>query len=248
MKIKLIAPHEQSEDNISSAETFKIQKVNLPLLAALTPVGHTIKIVDEAFMPDDINEDVDLVGITVMTDLALRAYRIADDYHQRGVKVVMGGIHSTVLPDEALKHADAVVIGEAEEVWPKLLSDAASGGMQKIYRAKKMTDFNRIPIPRRDLYPTPTHRGYTPIAIGIETARGCPYDCEFCSIGSVMGHRHRARPVSEVIVEMESNDSRNLFNLATRKRYFKGLNTPQPFAKTPDLIGSRPTPRAKLAS
>jgi hypothetical protein len=83
MKIKLIAPHEQNEDHISSAQTFKIQKVNLPLLAALTPPDHIVKIVDEAFSPDDISEEVDLVGITVMTDLALRAYRIADTYRQR---------------------------------------------------------------------------------------------------------------------------------------------------------------------
>ena len=82
--------------------SFRLQRVNLPLLAALTPPGHTITIVEEAFAPDDINQDVDLVGITVLTELALRAYRIADAYRQKGVKVVMGGIHPTVLPDEAL--------------------------------------------------------------------------------------------------------------------------------------------------
>ena len=113
MKIKLIAPCEQSENTTSSP--FKLQRVNLPLLAALTPPGHTMTIVDEAFAPDDMNQDVDLVGITVMTDLALRAYHIADTYRQKGVKVVMGGIHATVLPDEALEHADAVVVGEAED-------------------------------------------------------------------------------------------------------------------------------------
>ncbi len=211
MKIKLIAPHEQSGDHISSAQTFKVQKVNLPLLAALTPPGHTVKIVDEAFAPDDISEEVDLVGITVMTDLVLRAYQIADTYRQRGIKVVMGGIHATVLPGEALQHADAVVLGEAEEAWPRLLSDAASGEMRKLYCANKITHLNGIPTPRRDLYPNPIHRGYTPIAIGFETARGCPYDCEFCSIGSVMGRQYRARPIPEVIAEIESIHSRYLF-------------------------------------
>ena len=151
MKIKLIAPREQREDTLSSP--FKLQRVNLPLLAALTPPGHTITIVDEAFAPDDINQDVDLVGITVMTDLALRAYHIADTYRQKGVKVVMGGIHPTVLPDEALEHADAVVVGEAEGVWPRLVSDAASGQMQRLYRAGKMTDLKGLPKPRRDLLP-----------------------------------------------------------------------------------------------
>ena len=125
MKIKLIAPREQREDTLSGP--FRLQRVNLPLLAALTPPGHTVMIVDEAFAPDDTNRDVDLVGITVMTDLARRAYDIADTYRRKAVKVVMGGIHPTVLPDEALEHADAVVVGEAEGVWPKLVSDAASG-------------------------------------------------------------------------------------------------------------------------
>ena len=127
MKIKLIAPHEQSETPISSAETFKFQRINLPLLAALCPPGHEVKIVDETFGPDTMDEAVDLVGITVITDLALRAYHIAKLYRQRGVRVVMGGIHPTVMPQEALQHADAVVVGEAEEAWPRLVSDAASG-------------------------------------------------------------------------------------------------------------------------
>jgi radical SAM superfamily enzyme YgiQ (UPF0313 family) len=209
MKIKLIAPYEQREDTLSSS--FKLQRVNLPLLAALTPPGHTMTIVDEAFAPDDINQDVDLVGITVMTDLVLRAYDIADTYRRKAVKVVMGGIHPTVLPDEALEHADAVVVGEAEGIWPRLVSDAASGQMQRLYRAGKMTDLKGLPKPRRDLLPGIKYQGYTPIPIGVETSRGCPYDCEFCSIGQTLGHHYRVRPVQEVIAEIESIDSRHLF-------------------------------------
>ena len=151
MKIKLIAPREQREDALSSP--FKLQRVNLSLLAALTPPGHTVTIADEAFAPDDTNQDVNLVGITVLTELAQRAYRIGDTYRRKGVKVVMGGIHPTVLPEEALEHADAVVVGEAEGVWPQLLADAASGQMQRIYRAGKMPDLQGLPKPRRDLSP-----------------------------------------------------------------------------------------------
>src|SRR4030042_3055890 len=128
IKIKLIAPREQREDTLSTP--FKPQRVNLPLLAALPPPGHTMTMVDESFAPDDMNQDVDLVGITVMTDLVLRAYHIAEAYRRKAVKVVMGGIHPTVLPDEALEHADAVVVGEAEAVWPRLVSDAPWGQMQ----------------------------------------------------------------------------------------------------------------------
>ena len=209
MKIKLIAPHEQREDTLSSS--FKLQRVNLPLLAALPPPGHTVTIVDEAFAPDDTNQDVDLVGITVMTDLVLRAYDIADTYRRKAVKVVMGGIHPTVLPDEALEHADAVVVGEAEGIWPRLLSDAASGKMQRLYRAGKMTDLQGLPKPRRDLFPGTKGKGCAPIPIGVETSRGCPYDCEFCSIGRTLGHQYRVRPVQEVIAEIESIDSPHLF-------------------------------------
>src|SRR4030042_3220709 len=145
MKIKLIAPHEQREDTLSGS--FKLQRVNLPLLAALTPPGHTVTIVEEAFAPDDMNQDVDLMGITVMTDLALRAYHIADAYRRKAVKVVMGGIHPTVLPDEALAHADAVVVGEAEGVWPRLVSDAVFCLKKKIYRAGTLTSLQGLPQP-----------------------------------------------------------------------------------------------------
>ena len=209
MKIKLIAPHEQRKDTISSP--FKLQRVNLPLLAALTPPGHTITIVEEAFAPDDINQEVDLVGITVLTELALRAYHIGDTYRRKGVKVVMGGIHPTVLPDEALEHADAVVVGEAEGVWPQLVSEAASGQMQRIYRAGKMTDLQGLPKPRRDLLPGSRVQGYTPVPIGVETSRGCPYDCEFCCIGQTLGQQYRVRPVQEVIAEIASIDSPHIF-------------------------------------
>src|SRR4030042_4503792 len=147
MKIKLIAPREQREDTLSSP--FRLQRVNLPLLAALTPPGHAVTIVDEAFGPDDINQDVDLVGITVMTDVVPRAYDIADAYRRKAVKVVMGGIHPTVLPEEASEHADSVVVGEAEGIWPRLLSDAAWGQMQRLYRAGRMTDLKGLPKPRR---------------------------------------------------------------------------------------------------
>lgn len=209
MKIKLIAPYEQREDTISSP--FILQRVNLPLLAALTPPGHTTTIVEEAFAPDDINQDVDLVGITVLTEYALRAYQIGDTYRKKGVKVVMGGIHPTVLPDEALEHADAVVVGEAEGVWPQLVADAALGQMQRIYRAGKMTDLKGLPIPRRDLLSGSQNQGYTPIPIGVETSRGCPYDCEFCCIGQTLGQQYRVRPVQEVIAEIEAIDSPYIF-------------------------------------
>lgn len=209
MKIKLIAPSPHREDALSTP--FKLQRVNLPLLAALTPPGHTITIIEEAVETDDINQEVDLVGITVLTEYALRAYQIGDAYRKKGVKVVMGGIHPTIVPDEALEHADAVVVGEAEGVWPQLVSDAASGQMQRIYRADKTTVLEGLPIPRRDLLPGSHYQSRVPMPIGVETSRGCPYDCEFCCIGQSLGSQYRVRPVHEVIAEIESIDSPHLF-------------------------------------
>jgi radical SAM superfamily enzyme YgiQ (UPF0313 family) len=206
VKIKLIAPHVQLEDT----SNFRLMRVNLPLLAALTPPGHTITLVDEVYAPDDLNQEVDLVGITVMTDLVPRAYQIADTYRQKGVKVVMGGIHPTILPDEALGHADAVVVGEAEGVWPRVVSDAASGQMQRLYRAGKKTDLAGLPTPRRDLFPSTKHSSSAPIHIGVEASRGCPHDCEFCC-NQALGQQYRVRPVQEVIAEIESLDASHFF-------------------------------------
>ena len=211
MKIRLIAPNNQSDVSPSSAETFKIQRLSLPLLAAYTPPEHEVTIVDEAFIPDKAGGDVDLVGITVMTDLAGRAYYLADQYRSRGVKVVLGGIHSTVLPVEALEHADAIAIGEGDGVWPRIVSDAASGRMQKIYRADGVTRLCGLPRPRRDLYATPLRRGYTPLAYAVEASRGCPYDCEFCSIKRIMGQGYRMRPVGDVVAEIDSIEIPHLF-------------------------------------
>jgi len=211
MKIKLIAPHEQRKDALASP--FNFQRVNLPLLAALTPPGNTITIVEEVFAADDIDQEVDLVGITVLTELALRAYQIGDAYRRKGVKVVMGGIHATILPEEALEHADAVVVGEAEGIWPQLVADAVAGRLQRIYRAGRMTDLSGLPVPRRDLSPITNQPGFNPIPIpiGIETSRGCPNDCEFCCIGQTLGQQYRVRPVQEVIAEIGAIDSPHLF-------------------------------------
>jgi radical SAM superfamily enzyme YgiQ (UPF0313 family) len=208
MNIKLIAPHDQNL--ISSAEMFKIRRLNLPLLAALTPPEHAVEIIDEAFSPDT-GGCADLVGITVVTDLARRAYYIADTYRQQGVKVVMGGIHPTVLPGEALQHADAVVVGEAEAVWSELLSDTVSGRMKKLYSANKFAELRGMPQPQWDLYPRPVCRSYTPIPFCVETSRGCPYECEFCSIGTVSGRQCRFRPPEEVVAEIAAVDHPYLF-------------------------------------
>ncbi len=211
MRIRLIAPFVPGDDALSSGGTFKVRRLNLPLLAGLTPPGHDVEIVDESFAASDHRAGPDLVGITVMTELARRAYFLGDHYRALGAKVVMGGVHATVMPQEALEHADAVVRGEAESLWPGLLADAAAGRLGRCYANGGGRPLAGSPRPRWDLYPAPERHGYTPLATGIETTRGCPYGCEFCSVSSVFGSRMRVRPVDEVMAEVESVEGKQLF-------------------------------------
>lgn len=227
MKIKLIKPAVPLGSDSLQPNSARFQDVALPLLAALTPDKHTVKIVDESFAPDDTDEDVDLVGLSVWTDLARRSYQIADHYRKRGVMVAMGGIHPTMVPDEVAGYCDAVVIGEGERAWPQLLCDAEDGKLQKFYRAELMPKLEGLPIPRRDLYPRLVYWDPVPFSVGIEASRGCTYDCEFCSVLKVRGHTYRMRPVKEIIEEIETIESNYLVfvddNMALNRRAAREL-------------------------
>jgi len=155
---------------------------------------------DESLTEIDFNQEVDLVAITAITPLALRGYEIADEFRRRGKKVVIGGIHASWLPEEAKVHCDSVAMGEADEVWIEMLEDAERGTMRPFYRQKERTDLSRLPIPRRNLFPP---KGYLFHNL-IQTTRGCPYDCEFCSVTALHGRTYRMRPVSEVEKEIQS--------------------------------------------
>lgn len=193
MKIELIVPAVQ--------ENARIPNLAFPILSALSPKDVEISMTDDLLTPIDLRKDlkeVDLVGITVLSKTALRAYQIADAYRGKGIPVVLGGIHPTALPEEAKGHADSVVIGEAEEIWPLLIEDARKGDLKPFYQQATYTDLSKVPIPHRDLLPK---RGYFPIDV-VQVARGCPYRCEFCSVQKFYGETYRFRPISEVIDEV----------------------------------------------
>ena len=173
--------------------------LGLLVLAALTPPEWKISVIDEnvdepdyAAMPRP-----DLVGITAFTSQAHRAYEIAASFQSRGVKVVMGGIHATACTEEALRYVDAVVSGEAESVWKMVLDDVQHGRLKKTYAGEHL-DLAEVPLARHDLLP----KGY---AVGsIQTTRGCPLNCSFCSVSAFNGTRYRHRPIANVIEELKS--------------------------------------------
>jgi radical SAM superfamily enzyme YgiQ (UPF0313 family) len=174
--------------------------IGLATVAALTPPGIHVRLIDESVEEIDLDSRYDLVGIAVQAPTAPYAYELAAGFRAHGTPVVLGGIHVSLNPEEALPHADALVIGEAELTWPGLLEDFARGRIEKIYRAPSLADLDRSPVPRRDLLRTRCYR----IANVVQSSKGCPYGCEFCSLNAYVGHPVRLRSVPRVLDEIRS--------------------------------------------
>jgi radical SAM superfamily enzyme YgiQ (UPF0313 family) len=180
---------------------FRMPYLGLLKVAALTPPDWEVSIIDEKVEGVDFDQHADIVGITAMTPAVNRAYKIADEFRARGKKVVMGGMHISKLPDEALQHCDAVVVGEAEELWGTLLEDFKKGELKSLYRHENgYPSLENLPIINWDLY---KDKRYLPVH-SVETTRGCPHNCEFCSVTSSFGGKFRNRPVDEVEKEIQS--------------------------------------------
>ncbi len=180
--------------------------LGLAYAAAVTPKGWDVRILDENFGPAEL-VDADLVGITAFTSSIGRAYEIAADYRRRRIPVVMGGIHASMLPEEVLLHADAVVAGEVEGIWAKVIEDFERGNMKGIYRGP-IVDLSTFDVlPRRDLL----HPGY--LWNSIQTSRGCPFECSFCSVSRYLGRVYRQRPAEAVLRELETIESDYIFFL-----------------------------------
>jgi radical SAM superfamily enzyme YgiQ (UPF0313 family) len=175
-----------------------LQALTLPTLAGLTPSGIEVKLTTERNEEINYQSDADLIGITFLSFLASRAYTVADRYRRLGKKVVIGGPHATVVPEEAINHADAVVIGEAEDVWPQLLHDFGNGGMRRFYQARQLPALDHLPPARKDLKKT---KGICTISM-VQTGRGCPFNCDYCYTSMAFGKKFRLRPVGEVIEEI----------------------------------------------
>lgn len=186
---------------------FKFPTLSLAALAAVTPPEWELVFHDDAIRQTPFDTDADLIALTAMTAQAARAYQLADAFRAQGKTVVMGGFHASNLPEEALTHVDSVVVGEGELAWPQLLADFQAGRLQRSYRADGLIDTSLIPVARREIFKDSGHF----FTNTIQTTRGCPFDCEFCSVTAFYGRKYRKRPVEQVLAELEQLRKVNSF-------------------------------------
>jgi radical SAM superfamily enzyme YgiQ (UPF0313 family) len=199
----LINPTSRLRPGFNVNRATRNQPLSLGIIAALTPPDWKIKLIDENFREFHYYE-ADLVGLTSFTSTAPRAYEIAAVYRARGIPVIMGGIHASMLPDEALEYVDTVVQGEAEGIWPEVIRDFEQGTLKRRY-ISPTGEVIRQPKPRRDLF----HPGY--VCAAIQTTRGCPMNCSFCSVSAFNGRQYRFRPIDDVLDELQEIPQKFVF-------------------------------------
>lgn len=199
----------RADRSVIKLRSRKLVPLTLPYLAALTPLDWEVRLMDE--MLEDVNFEVsvDLVAITTWTMTSLRAYDIADAFRKRGLPVIMGGPHVFFHADEAAEHCDAVGIGEGEDIWPLILRDAEGGRLARIYRTEGPNPLRGLPFPRYGLLDLRRY-GFVK-TYAVQTSRGCPFRCEFCSERHFLGKDYRCRPVGEVVEEVRHCGSRFIF-------------------------------------
>jgi radical SAM superfamily enzyme YgiQ (UPF0313 family) len=179
-----------------------LPSLGLLTLAGLTPEKHEVRYidipdVDSAEMVSQLPGPFDVVAVSSFTAMIKDAYRLAARYRAIGTKVILGGLHVALCPDEAAQHADAIVVGEAEECWPRLLEDLEAGRLRPRYRAERAFDLSQAPMPRFDLLDVSRYNRIT-----IQTSRGCPWNCEFCAASIRLNPKYRTKPVPRVIAEL----------------------------------------------
>lgn len=206
MKILFVSPG-WPKGRLWGELTFKFPSLSLAAIAAITPDEWELEFCDDSFEKLDYSTNADIIALTAMTAQVSRAYEIADTFRKRGKTVVMGGFHVSNLPEEALAHADAVVVGEGELVWPGLLADWRANTLQQIYKTGSLMDMVDTPAARREMF---KGKGYL-LTNTIQTTRGCPHDCEFCSVTAFYGRKYRKRPLDLVLQELQELRKTNAF-------------------------------------
>jgi radical SAM superfamily enzyme YgiQ (UPF0313 family) len=211
-KLLIIQPsHYASRTNrtVFKSKTRQLVPLALPYLAALTPKDWDVTLVDEQVQDLSFDTNPDLVAITTWTVHSMRAYDISAEFRKRGIPVVMGGPHIWFHPEEAMNHADAVAIGEAEPIWQIMLGDAAAGKLEKMYRAPQMRTIEKLPIPHWHKLDLSKYGRFK--TFSLMSSRGCPMQCEFCSERLYLGGGFRNRPVEDVVEEIKATGSKYIF-------------------------------------
>ena len=203
-KILFISPSIQNTV-FGKMKILALPPMGLGILASLTPDKYEVSIIDENVDTLDFNEQADLVAVTASTVQAPRAYQIMQEFKDRGVPTIMGGIHASVKTDEASKYSDSLAIGESEELWPKILKDLDKGKLKKIYRTNSFPSLDNLPRIKREYF----SKKY--LIQSVQTSRGCPCNCNFCSVTKFNGSKHRFRPIDEVIEEIKSIKDKRFF-------------------------------------
>ncbi len=180
-----------------------LPSLSLLTLAGLTPDSFHIEYheIADLHAAGDLPDDFDLVALTSLSAQIFDAYAVADRYRALGIPVVMGGLHVTSVPDEALEHASAIVIGEGEPLWPRVLADFERDDLQRIYRSEPagLYELSQAPMPRFDLLDPEKYNRIT-----VQTSRGCPHKCEFCASSILLTPRYKLKPVEKVIAEIHA--------------------------------------------
>ncbi len=208
MRLTIIHPSIGRKPGQKYIGTWQMEPLPAATIAGLTPPDVEVKFYDDRMESIPVDEPTDLVAISVETYTARRAYQIASDYRRRGVPVVMGGFHAMLCPEEVGQYADALVVGEAEEIWPTLIDDARHGTLQRIYRAPRRPSLGGL-RPDRSIF---QGKRYLPIGL-VEAGRGCHFKCDFCAIQTAFERTQTRRPVDDIVREIQTLRDQN-------KRFF----------------------------
>jgi len=207
MRLTLIKPNIGRKGHSLYVDEGRMEPLQLGVLAGLTPPEVEVVFFDDRMEKIDYGLQTDLVAITVETFTARRSYEIAAEYRKRGVKVILGGMHAMLAPEEVKEHADSIYIGDAEYLWSQVLEDADSGKLKPVY-----TGGTEMPQPggivaRRDIF---NGKGYLPITL-LQFSRGCNFGCVFCATSKYFDKRHTCRNIQDVITEIKSQGRKLLF-------------------------------------
>jgi len=202
LKILLITP--STDKGLS--RFLRMPQLTLGVISALTPAEIEVDVVEEEIEEVTFDKYYDLVGISCITTVAPRAYQLSSVFRKKGAKVILGGIHPTVMPQEAIAHCDCVVMGEAEGCWSQLIHDFKRNRLKKFYRSFN-SDLSKFPIPKLNHNHTPFH--VSPILC----TRGCPYNCEFCSVTDLYGKKVRHRLIQDIVKEIATRGNKKFFFL-----------------------------------